>query len=51
MPELTSRRFADARDEYRHVYYGDVHAGRAHAAGLETVVSRDLEFYQPIPAR
>jgi len=27
MPELTRRRSSDAREECRHVNYGDVHAG------------------------
>jgi hypothetical protein len=27
MPELTRRRYPEARDECWHVYYGDVHAG------------------------
>ena len=27
MPELTRRRCPDAREEFWHIYYGDIHAG------------------------
>jgi hypothetical protein len=40
MPELTRRRYPEAREECRHIFYGDVHAG---TIAMRIGVPRDEE--------